>query len=45
MCHICKVTGVRTCDAQEAEIKCEVCGYCKRQEERTKNELCNKNAE
>jgi hypothetical protein len=27
-CHICKQTGQRTCDPQEAEIKCMICGKC-----------------
>ena len=32
-CHICKITGIRTCDPQEAELKCEICGFCKIEEE------------
>lgn len=31
-CHICKVTKIRTCDPEEADIKCSVCGYCAAQE-------------
>lgn len=27
-CHICKRTGEKTCNLQEAEIKCMVCGRC-----------------
>lgn len=30
-CHICKISGIRTCNAEEAEIKCEICGYCERE--------------
>lgn len=30
-CHICVRTGERTCDPQEAEIKCLICGFCERQ--------------
>lgn len=30
-CHICKRTGVRTCDPEEAEIKCQICGFCERE--------------
>lgn len=26
-CHTCKVTGIRTCDPEEAEIKCMICGF------------------
>ena len=31
-CHRCVVTGIRTCDPEEAEIKCELCGWCKTHE-------------
>lgn len=30
-CHICVKTGIRTCDPEEAEIKCMLCGYCERE--------------
>jgi hypothetical protein len=30
-CHVCKRTGERTCDAEEAEVKCMVCGWCERE--------------
>lgn len=29
-CFICRRTGIRTCDAEEAEIRCMVCGFCER---------------
>ena len=34
VCHICKRTGVRTCDPKEAEIKCMVCGFCESDQKR-----------
>jgi hypothetical protein len=30
-CHICKRTGIRECDPQEAEVKCMVCGFCEKE--------------
>lgn len=27
-CHICKRDGTRTCNQEEAEIKCMLCGRC-----------------
>jgi hypothetical protein len=30
-CHICSRTGIRTCDAEEAEMKCHICGFCERE--------------
>ena len=30
-CHICVKTGARTCDPQEAEMKCMICGHCERE--------------
>jgi hypothetical protein len=30
-CHVCKRTGVRTCNSDEAEIKCTICGFCERE--------------
>ncbi len=32
-CHICKQTGDRTFDLQEAEINCTICGRCEREQE------------
>ena len=37
-CHICKTTGIRTCDKDEAEIKCMICGYCDAEKEREKQQ-------
>lgn len=34
VCHVCKKTGIRECDPELAEIKCEICGYCKKEEKR-----------
>lgn len=31
MCHICKRTGIRECNPEEAEIKCTICGFCERE--------------
>ena len=36
-CHICKRTGVRTCDPYEADIKCLICGFCNKENIRIKN--------
>lgn len=33
-CYICKTTGIRTCDKEEAEIKCAVCGFCEAEKKR-----------
>jgi hypothetical protein len=33
-CHICVISGVRTCDPEEAELKCEVCGFCAAEKKR-----------
>lgn len=30
-CHICRHSGVRTCDPQEAELRCTICGRCERE--------------
>lgn len=30
-CFKCKRTGEKICDAEEAEIRCMVCGYCERE--------------
>ena len=30
-CHICVRTGERTCDLEEAELKCVICGWCGRE--------------
>jgi len=30
-CHICIRTGERTCDPEDSELKCMVCGWCERQ--------------
>lgn len=38
MCHICKRTGIRECDPHEAEIKCMICGFCSKEDERQKRE-------
>jgi len=27
-CHICKRTGIRTCNVEEAEFMCDICGFC-----------------
>ena len=31
-CHICRRTGIRTCNEEEAEIKCLLCGFCDKEE-------------
>ncbi len=40
ICHICVVSGVRECDPDLAEIKCELCGFCaaKKKLEENKND-------
>lgn len=38
MCHICQRTGVRTCDEEEAEIKCMICGFCEAEADRKRRE-------
>lgn len=30
-CHICKHNGERTCDPEEAALKCFLCGRCERE--------------
>lgn len=35
-CHKCVYTGEKTCNAQEAKIKCLICGRC--EAERIKEE-------
>lgn len=37
-CHICKRTGIRTCDEEEAEIRCMICGFCDAEKLRTERE-------
>lgn len=32
-CFVCKHTGERICDAEEAEIRCMICGRCEREKE------------
>jgi len=32
-CHKCKVTGIKTCDPEEAEIKCSLCNFCKNKDD------------
>lgn len=27
-CHVCVYSGVKTCNAEEAELKCLICGRC-----------------
>lgn len=31
-CFKCKRTGEKICNAEEAEIRCMVCGFCESQE-------------
>ena len=37
-CHICKRTGIRTCDATEAEFMCSICGFCRAEKDRKERE-------
>jgi ribosomal protein L37E len=37
-CHVCKRTGIRTCDYDEAEIKCMICGFCEAEKTRADRE-------
>lgn len=30
-CHICVRTGEKTCDLEEAELKCMICGRCEKE--------------
>jgi hypothetical protein len=37
-CHVCRRTGIRTCDPEEAAIKCHICGFCDAEKERLERE-------
>ena len=30
-CMICRRTGERICDPDEADLRCMICGYCERE--------------
>lgn len=32
-CHICVRTGEKTCDPEEANVKCMICGRCEAEKE------------
>ena len=37
MCFKCKRTGITNCEP-DAELQCEICGFCKGEESRQKRE-------
>lgn len=40
-CHVCRRTGIRECDYELAELKCEICGFCKAEKLRKEREVLN----
>lgn len=38
VCHVCRYTGERICDPQEAQIRCLICGRCEAEEPNKKGD-------
>lgn len=40
-CHVCRITGIRECDPEVAELKCGLCGFCEAKRLRLEREALN----